>query len=98
MSRNRTKNTSHSYLRSAERCGWDKRLAKRKMALASRYGKSWENIESIEIREYLKEKSISTHRRVKYYEGYIFVFCSTSTRCITVYPYERRNNGTSTTN
>lgn len=88
MSRVRTQNTDHSYYRAAERCGWSKRKARDMMKAAQRYGKMYENLPEGELRAFLEQKQLCQHRRIKYYAGYIFVFCSTSTRCITVYPYE----------
>ena len=90
MSRVRTQNTDHSYLRAAERCGWGKRKAREMMKLAQRYGKTYANLSNGELRHFLEVRQVGQHRRIKYYNGYIFVFCSTSTRCITVYPYEEK--------
>jgi len=86
MSRTRTQNTVHSYERAAERCGWSKRKAKEMMKLASRYGTAAGNIPPGPIQDWVMARQVSTHRRIKLYQGYIFVFASTSTRCITVYP------------
>ena len=33
-----------------------------------------------------KKQQGNPHKRIKLYQGYVFVFCSTSTKCITVYP------------
>lgn len=85
MSRTKAKNTYHSYFRAAERFGWSKDQARKFMKQASRYGKSWENIEPGPLKEFMKKKQQCTPRRIKYYVGYIFVFASTSTRCFTVY-------------
>lgn len=87
MSRVRTQNTDHSYYRAAERCGWGKRKARDMMKAAQRYGKMCDNLPEGDLRTFLEKKQAGQHRRIKYYCGYIFVFCSTSTRCITVYPY-----------
>lgn len=85
MSRNRVENTYHSYFRAAERFGWDKAHAKKMMKNASRYGKSCENVEPGPLQDFMRARQVSTRRRIKYYAGYIFVFASTSTRCLTVY-------------
>ena len=87
MSRVKSSNTDHSYLRAAERCGWYPKKAREMMKMASRYGKSVGNIEPGPIKNYMAQKQWGNpHKRVKLYQGYIFVFASTSTRCITVYP------------
>ena len=91
MSKIKSKNSSHSYLRAIQRCEWDKFTAKRMMKNASRYGKSYQNLEDGELKDFLKRKQDKTNRRVKYYSGYIFVFARNSTKCITVYPYKERN-------
>jgi len=93
MSRIRTQNTDHSYYRAAERCGWGKKKARDMMKLAQRYGKMCGNLPEGELRTFLEQKQFGQNKRVKYYAGYIFVFCSTSTRCITVYPYEGKVEG-----
>jgi len=89
MSRVKTQNTDHSYFRAAERCGWSKRKAREMMKAAQRYGKIYENLSDGELRSFLEIRQIGQPRRIKYYEGYIFIFASTSTRCITVYPYPK---------
>ena len=39
------------------------------------------------LQEYVAKKQYGNpYKRIKLYQGYIFVFCSTSTKCITVYP------------
>ena len=86
MSRVKTQNTDHSYLRAAERCGWGKKKAREIMKLASRYGKAPGNLAPGPIKNYLMSKQYFTNKRIKLYQNHIFVFCSTSTRCITVYP------------
>lgn len=92
MSRVRAQNTDHSYYRAAERCGWGRKKARDMMSAAQRHGKMFENLPDGELRDFLAQKQFGQHRRVKYYAGYIFVFCSTSTRCITVYPYRPTAN------
>ena len=44
-----------------------------------------------ELWSFLKARQVGQSRRIKYYAGYIFVFASTSTRCITVYPYPKES-------
>ena len=87
MSRVRTTNTDHSYIRAAERCGWGKKKAREMMKLASRFGVSAGNLTPSPLQEYVAKKQYGNpYKRIKLYQGYIFVFCSTSTKCITVYP------------
>ena len=90
MSRVKAPNTDHSYYRAAERCGWSKRKAREMMKEAQRHGKTYGNLPDGELRNFLEARQIGQHRRIKFYAGYIFVFASTSTRCITVYPYEEK--------
>ena len=89
MSRVKTQNTDHSYFRAAERCGWGKKKARDRMKAAQRHGKMYGNLSDGELRSFLKARQVGQSRRIKYYAGYIFVFASTSTRCITVYPYPK---------
>lgn len=90
MSRIKTLNCNHAYLRAAERCGWDEIKARKMMKLAQKEGKLYYDIEDEKLKKFLKARQINTVRRIKYYEGYVFVFASTSTRCYTVYPYEEK--------
>ena len=89
MSRVKVTNTDHSYYRAAERCGWGKKKARDMMKAAQRYGKMYGNLPDGELRNFLRSRQVGQYRRIKYYAGYIFVFASTSTRCITVYPYPK---------
>ena len=87
MSRVKTQNTDHSYLRAAERCGWGKKKAREMMKMASRYGKSYGHFADGPVKEFLEKKQFGNpSKRIKLYQNYVFVFCSTSTKCITVYP------------
>lgn len=86
MSRVKTQNTDHSYYRAAERCGWGKKKARDIMKRASRYGKAPGNLTPGPVKDYLVRKQVCTNKRIKLFENHVFVFCSTSTRCITVYP------------
>ena len=96
MSRVKTQNTDHSYFRAAERCGWGKKKAREMMKMASRYGKSYGHFPEGPIRDFLEKKQYgSPSKRIKLYQNYIFVFCSTSTRCITVYPLPPELSGES---
>ena len=88
MSRTKVQNTDHAYMRAAERCGWSKRKAKDMMKAAQRFGKVYTDFPEGELHDFLKARHKSQHRRIKYYEGYIFIFASTSTKCITVFHYE----------
>ena len=54
-----------------------------------KHGKMYGNLSDGELRSFLKARQVGQSRRIKYYAGYIFVFASTSTRCITVYPYPK---------
>lgn len=92
MARNKVRNTAHSYLRAAQRCGWNKHYAKTMMKAAQRYGKTYGELRDSPLKEFLEKKQNSNYRRIKYYNGYIFVFASTSTRCITVYPFIESGN------
>ena len=99
MARVKTQNTDHSYLRAAERCGWGKKKAREMMKMASRYGKSYGHFPEGPIRDFLEKKQFgSPSKRIKLYQNYIFVFCSTSTRCITVYPLPAELSGESEKN
>jgi len=88
MSRVKTQNTDHSYIRAAERCGWSKKKAREMMRLASRYGTAAGNLQPGPVKDFITARQECTHRRIKLYQGYVFVFASTSTKCITVYPLE----------
>ena len=86
MSRVKAANTDHAYLRAAERIGLSKRKAAELMRSAQRQGIAPLNCPPGPLRDYLIDKQLDNeHRRIKFYEGYIFVFASTSTKCITVY-------------
>ena len=99
MSRVRSTNTDHSYIRAAERCGWGKKKAREMMKLASRFCTSAGNMTPSPLQEYVAQKQYgSPSKRIKLYQGYIFVFCSTSTRCITVYPVPKEYLGESEKN
>lgn len=92
MSRNKTVNTLHSYLRASERCGWGKRQARDMMKKASRYGVAAGSMKEGPIKDYIAKKQYGNpYKRIKLYQGYVFVFCKNSTRCITVYPLELLN-------
>jgi hypothetical protein len=86
MSRLKARNTNHAYFRAAERCGWDKKKAEQMMRYASKNGKAPYSLPPGPERDYLIRKQQCTHRRIKLYLGYVFVFASTSTKCFTVYP------------
>lgn len=85
MSRVKTKNTLHSYERAAERAGITKNEAKRLFReVSSANITSIHSMPSGPLKKYLIRKS-GTGKRIKYYKGYVFVLCSTSTRCLTMY-------------
>lgn len=88
MSRVKSRNTDHAYIRAAERCGLSKRRAEELMKQAQRHGIAPGNLPPSDLRDYLYDKQLSTNRRIKLYENYIFVFASTSTKCITMYPLD----------
>ena len=85
MSRAKTDNTTHSYMRAATRFGWSKKKARAMMTAASRHGVSAGNMRLGELRDWFEARQSCTSRRIKLYEGYVFVFASTSTKCITVF-------------
>lgn len=89
MSRVKATNTDHSYYMAAERCGRGKKKARDMMKEAQRHGKMYGNLPDGELRSFLESRQVGQSRRIKYYAGYIFVFASTSTCCITVYPYPK---------
>lgn len=84
MSRSKVKNSEHSYQRSKERTPLYKRQAKKLMKEASRCGKAAGNLPEGPLKKYVESKG--KQKRVKCYQGYIFVFAKTSTSCITFYP------------
>lgn len=95
MGKTKTNNTNHSYYRAAERLGLNKEKARKMMREASRYGinglgytdDSDKFINNKRLMRYLQKKQyFNPHKRIKFYQGYVFVFCRTSTRCLTVYP------------
>lgn len=88
MARSKVKNTNHAYYRAAERCGWNRKKAREMMTKAQRFGLAFNNMKDGPEKEFVKSRQLQTNRRIKYYNGYLFVFCSTSTRCLTVYPVE----------
>lgn len=88
MSRVKSLNLPHAYLRAAERCGWKPKQAEYIMKSAQKHGlTSNDPIEDEKLKKFLTNRQKHTFRRIKYYKGYIFVFASTSTKCYTVYPY-----------
>ena len=89
MGRVEVTSTDHCYYRAAERWGREKKKARDMMKAAQKYGKMYGNLPDGELRSFLKSRQVGQCRRIKYYAGYIFVFASTSTRCITVYPYPK---------
>ena len=63
------------------------------MRLAQRNGVSPLSCRPGPLRDFLIDKQLGNpHRRIKFYAGHIFVFCSTSTKCITVYPYKENKD------
>ena len=94
MGRTKTRNCLHAYFRASERCGWSVEKAKEMMRLASRKGLSPYQLENGELKDLLIYRQLKTNRRIKFYQGYIFIFASTSTRCYTVYknPLEKGDN------
>ena len=87
MGKVKSRNTAHSYLRAAERAGLSKTEAERLMKMASRNRRSIDMLPDGPIKEYLRKKR-RAGKRIKYLEGYVFVFCKTSTKCLTMYPID----------
>ena len=63
MSRVKTTNTDHSYLRAAERCGWGKKKARDMMKAASRYGISAGNLPPGPERDFVSRKQYGSKRK-----------------------------------
>lgn len=86
MSKSRVRNTDHVYKRVSERTNLSKSEAKRLIKQAQKYGKTYKKLPPGPLADYLKSKG--KYKRVKIYEGYVFVFAKTSTSCITMYPID----------
>lgn len=85
MSRRKVSNTLHSYDRAIERAGLTRSEAKRLMKMASGFRQSIESeVKPGPIKDFLLRKTMNG-KRIKLLEGYVFVFCKTSTRCLTMY-------------
>lgn len=84
MSRIKRKNPIHVFKRAAERTDFSKREAQRLIKEAQTAGKAYGNIPPGPLADYIKSKGNT--KRVKVYQGYVFIFARTSTACITMYP------------
>lgn len=84
MGSRKAKNTKHAYMRSKQRFGLNEETTKAMCLNALHNGLSPNQIQDEEIREYLLSKAQSG-KRIKLYKNKVFVFCKTSTRCITIY-------------
>lgn len=89
MSMKRTRNTKHSYDRSSERFGLSKSNTKLMIKNALFYGISPDKLEDEELKNKLLHKQACNRKRIKIYKNKVFVFCKTSTKCITIYPLEK---------
>ena len=92
MSRKKVKNTIHSYDRARERFGLSRSTTTLMIKNALLHGISPDKLEDYELREMLLHKQACNHKRIKIYKNKVFVFCKTSTRCITVYPLEKEKS------
>lgn len=88
MSMNKKRNTKHSYDRSKERFGLSKSTTKLMIKNAYLFGASPNDLKDENLKAKLLHKEKSNHKRIKVYKNKIFVFCSTSTKCITIYPVD----------
>lgn len=86
MSRIKAKDSVHVFERVAERTTLSKRDAKRLIKEAQTAGKAYSNIPPGPLADYIKSKG--TTKRVKVYQGYVFIFARTTTACITMYPID----------
>lgn len=86
MSRKKLPPTSHFLIRAKQRLGWDPEYAAEQARLASRKGLSWSQVDDLDISYFLLRKETSKGKRARLYNGAVFVFSKTSSRCYTVYP------------
>lgn len=85
MTMRKVKNTHHAYIRAKERIGITKKEAERLIKEAYFSGVSVNALNDCPIKRFLARKAHYRRKRIKIYKGYVFVFCSTSTKCITMY-------------
>ena len=90
MSIHRTRNTVHSYDRAKERFGLSRETTKLMIKNALYYGISPDKLEDEELKRELLHKQACNRKRIKIYKGKVFVFCKTSTKCITIYPLGKK--------
>lgn len=74
MSRIKRKNPIHVFKRAAERTDFSKREAQRLIKEAQTAGKAYGNIPPGPLADYIKSKGNT--KRVKIYQGYVFIFCA----------------------
>lgn len=86
MARTRLKQntTVHSILRARERTNFSKKEFIHISKIASIKGLSVGNIQNPNLRRFIASRS--AFKRVKVYRDYVWVFCKTSNKLITVYP------------
>lgn len=85
MSRKKLPPTKHFFVRAKQRLGWEPEYAAEQARLASRKGLSWGQVDDLDVSYFLSRKESSKDKRAKLYNGAVFVFSKTSSRCYTVY-------------
>ena len=85
MSKKKLPPTSHFLIRAKQRLGWEPEYAAEQARLASRKGLSWSQVDDLDIAYFLAKKESGKGKRAKLYNGAVFVFSKTSSRCYTVY-------------
>lgn len=78
--------TNHALERAMERTNWGKREFTDNAKLASKYGISPHNLPDGPLKESLLKKG--DYKRIKVFKNYVFVYCKTSNRLITLYPVD----------
>lgn len=86
MGLSKVANTKHSKVRALERTNLDHKGRTKLIKNACRHGKTWEMLKQGSLRNYVFDKQSRSRKKIKYYNGYLFVFQKTSTACITLYP------------
>ena len=90
MSMKKLKNTTHSLVRTRERFGLTTSQAKKLIRNAYLYGISPDKLEDEILKVKYLNKQNRTRKRIKIYENKVFVFCKNSTKCITIYPFDKK--------
>ena len=91
MGRTKTNNCNHAYYRASERFGWDKKKAEEMMRIASKKGISPFSMQEGALKDLYVFRQLKTKRRIRIYQGFVFIFASTSTRCYTVYKLQEES-------